>query len=688
MKKILAALAATLTALMLISPAAVKADSYTYTIYDKEVAAPDAYVWEKSVRAGDLGLEAMTSLVDVFYLNGKIYILMNGRIVITDKDFNTIKTITEYNKNGVTTAISAPKGIFVTKDEEIYFTEEVMGEIIHLDKDGNFVRSIGDPHIKSIENITYQPTKVVVDDIGRIYVKAKSVYEGIIELDPDGVFNRFIGANKVTPSLYERFRRAISTEKQIEQMSLWLPTDYSDITLDAEGYILATVRDNTTDTPIKKLNSSGKDVLTSYEYIVSPRGDYVRGGGTNSMLTNIAASEDGRFAVLDANYARIFVYAPDGILLYILGGSGKLNGQLSSPVDLCFMDDRILVADNVSNSIEVFAPTEYGTLINTALGYQSDYDYDTAAKYWEQVYNINPNHIAANMGLGKYRLRSGDYEGALESFRRTGERTSWSSAFEKVREAWLEKNLVKTLLIIAGIVIALSIFKKWFETQDKKGRFNGNKFVGVLKKIKYTVITWPMYMMSSPFKAFDDMKYEDAGSLAFSFVLLAICAWSGLVSARYKGFLMNKQDINNINVPLILVSTVVTRLVFVIANWATGVLMDGKGTLKNVFKFTMYSMYPNLILTFLAVFLSRICIYEETGIVNVVLGIGIFLNLFYMFVAIVTVHQYSFTKGVGAVLASLVAMAIVIFIILLFASLLSGFVNDMGTVFDELTLYL
>ncbi|MBR6359659.1 MAG: YIP1 family protein [Lachnospiraceae bacterium] len=688
MKKILAALAATFTGLMLLSPITVKADSYTYTIYDKEVASPDAYTWEKSVRAEDHGLDAMTSLVDVFYLNEKIYILMNGKIVITDKEFNMLKVITDYVNNGVKTAIAAPKGIFVTSDEEIYFTEEAMGLVIHLDKNGEFIRALSDPHIKSIENITYQPTKVVVDDIGRIYVKAKSVYEGIIELDPNGVFNRFIGANEVSPSLYQRFRRAISTEKQIEQMSLWLPTDYSDITLDAEGYILASVRDNKTDTPIKKLNSSGKDVLASYEYIVSPRGDYVRGGGTNSMLTNIAAAEDGRFAVLDANFARVFVYAPDGILLYILGGSGKLNGQLSSPVDLCFMEDRILVADNVANSIEVFRPTEYGTLINTALSYQSEYDYDTAASYWEQVYNINPNHIAANMGLGKYRLRSGDYEGALESFRRTGERTSWSSAFEKVREAWLEKNLVTTVLIILGVIIVLAVLKRWFDKKDREGHFENNGFVKVLKKIKYTVITWPMYMMSSPFKAFDDMKYEDAGSLPFAIVLMVLCGWLGLVNARYKGFLMNTQDINNINVPLILVSSVMARLIFVIANWASGVLMDGKGTLKNVFKFTMYSMYPYIILSFLAVFLSRVCVYEETGMVMVVSGIGLFLNAFYMFVAIVTVHQYSFSKGIGSVIASAVGMAIVIFIILLFASLLTGFVNDMGTIVDEMTLYL
>ncbi|MCR5823456.1 MAG: YIP1 family protein [Lachnospiraceae bacterium] len=687
-KKIIAAFMAALTIVSLVAPVAVKADSYTYTIYDKEVASPDAYTWERSVRAEDLGIDNMSSLVDVYYRNGHVYILMNGKIVVTDNEFNTIKVITDYKRNGETVAISAPKGIFVTEEEDIYFTEEVKGEIIHLDKDGKYIRTLGDPHIKSIENITYQPTKVVIDDIGRIYVKAKSVYEGIIELDPNGNFNRFVGANEVTPSLYQRFRRSIATEKQIEQMSLWLPTDYSDITLDSEGYILATVRDNKIDNPIKRLNSAGTDVLAEYEYIVSPRGDYVKSGGTNSMLTNVAAADDGRFAVLDANFARIFVYAPDGILLYILGGSGKQRGQLNSPVDLTFMDDKILVADNVANSIEVFKPTEYGTLINTALIYQSAYDYETAAYYWHQVYDINPNHIAANMGLGKQQLRAGMYDEALESFRRTGERTSWSSAFVKVREQWLEKNLVKTIIIVILIVVAFMVVKRYLIKEDQKGRFKGNKFVDVLKRVKYTVITWPKYMMSSPFKAFDDMKYEDAGSLPFAFVLFALTAWLGLASARYTGFLMNTRDVNDLNVPLILASTVALRVVYVIANWATGVLMDGKGTLKNVFKFTMYSSYPAIILSAVSILLSRVCSYEEVGLVTVISAIGGFLSVFYMFIGIVTVHQYSFTKGVASILVTAVGMAIVIFIILLFASLLTGFVNDMGTIADEISLYL
>ena len=47
------------------------------------------------------------------------------------------------------------------------------------------------------------------------------------------------------------------------------------------------------------------------------------------------------------------------------------------------------------------------------------------------------------------------------------------------------------------------------------------------------------------------------------------------------------------------------------------------------------------------------------------------------------VHQYTFTKNVGAILLSFVAMLIIVFITLLLVTLLSGFITDIVTIFNE-----
>lgn len=101
--------------------------------------------------------------------------------------------------------------------------------------------------------------------------------------------------------------------------------------------------DSTTKDPIRKLNASGDDVMPENEFTERPMGDYDESGKSLSNLTNIAVADDGRFAVLDSVYSRIFVYSSDGNLMYEFGGSGNAEGKLNSPVGICFMDEKVLV---------------------------------------------------------------------------------------------------------------------------------------------------------------------------------------------------------------------------------------------------------------------------------------------------------------------------------------------------------
>ena len=77
------------------------------------------------------------------------------------------------------------------------------GEIIEFDQNGQYVRALGDPHCIGL-NTSYKPKKLVVDSVGRIYVLIQNCYEGFAELDPEGNFNRYVGATEVTYSLSGR----------------------------------------------------------------------------------------------------------------------------------------------------------------------------------------------------------------------------------------------------------------------------------------------------------------------------------------------------------------------------------------------------------------------------------------------------------------------------------------------------
>lgn len=450
---------------------------------------------------------------------------------------------------------------------------------------------------------------------------------------------------------------------------------------------LASVNEALTDEPIRRLNADGADILGTYEYLQRPMGDYT-GNMSNSSITTISAAEDGRFGVIDSTMSRIFVYSEDGLMAYELGNNGKTNGSLSSPVDITFMKDKILIADLVSKSIEVYEPTEYGALINEALKCQGDYDYEQAAEYWRQAYDIYPNSILVNMGIGKEELRQENFESAMSYFKSSGDRENYSAAYERVRENTLEKYLGMALIILVLVVILLIVLRKFIRRKSEAGAFENNKVVQVIRKIRYQALKWPGYVLSSPFKAFDDIKYENAGSVGFGVIVLILYAWSCLFKAKYSGFLANFSDTTQINVPLVLVSSVFPILIFIVGNWAVGTLIDGKGDMKSIFKVNMYALYPAIFLQVIGTLLSRIVILEELTIVNFLFVFPMVIYVFYCFIGILMVHQFTLTKGVASVLLSFVAMAIIIFILALLLTLVSSFVNDWGTILDEIVQYL
>lgn len=678
------------------------ADSYTYDIRGNQIPAPDAYELERTVYASELGLESMSTVSGVFYRDGKVYVTLKGTIVITDENFENATYITEYTREDNTkSSIKAPTGIWVTEDGHIYICEMDQGEIIEFDENYNYVRALGDPNCIGL-TVAYCPKRITVDSVGRMYVLVNNCYEGFVELDPEGNFNRYVGATPVTVSLVDRFWRSIQTEAQQARSSLWLPTTYSDLAIDADGFIYASIADSTSKDPIRKLNASGDDVMPENEFTERPMGDYDESGKSLSNLTNIAVADDGRFAVLDSVYSRIFVYSSDGNLMYEFGGSGNAEGKLNSPVGICFMDEKVLVVDLAYQSVEVFAPTEYGHLINQGLEAQSRYDYDEAAGYWQQVLDINNNFYYANLGLGKYQLRVGEYDEAMTNFYKGGDRSYYSSAFAKVSKEWMSSHFAHIIMVIALVIvllIAAGLYKKYGPKEHKN-----TKVRRFFDKLKFTCLTWPGYVMTSPFKAFDDVKYYDGrpipdlhvkkdskkheygGSLAFAIIVIILFGWISLIKFRYTGFLLAFEDIDNMNAPIVVGSAVLPYIIFIFANWGVGVLLSGKGKVIHITKVVGYALYPACWLNLIGTFLSNLVTQNEAALVNALFVLGILLFFFYMFIGTIMVNQYSFTKNVATLLLSVVAMLLIMFVILLFATLFSQFVNDILEIITEINL--
>lgn len=207
-----------------------------------------------------------------------------------------------------------------------------------------------------------------------------------------------------------------------------------------------------------------------------------------------------------------------------------------------------------------------------------------------------------------------------------------------------------------------------------------------MTRIVNTLWRFPMRVLSSPFKGFDEMKTEKRGSYAFAFFVLAFSALLGVCEYVYTGFLINKNNPYDVSSLYLTLVTLFPVALFVTANWSVTTLLDGKGRYGEIFMAMMYALYPMCLLRLAALLLSRILALDEMAFVYALQAIGAALFGLYLFVGLIVVHEYTFTKGVGSVLLTLAAMMVIAFILMLFFSLVADVWDFLTVLSRELLL--
>ena len=481
-----AALAAVLAgmAAVCMHTAAAPYQNYTYDIHGEPNAEPQAFVPVEVISGQKIGLDSFLGPQDIVTAeDGSLYLADTGnnRLVVIGKDRTAKAVISRFVWQGEEQAFNQPSGLFVTAQGSLYVADTGNARIVVFNRDFQCVDIIGEPSDGGgAFSYQYAPIGVAVDFAGRVFVVSRNCSDGILQFDKDGNYFGAFGAIKTNPSLSYLFWKSLASEEQKKQMDLVIPTEYSGIDVDAQGFVYGTVSaiDSAhyqTNMFIHRLNPLGVDVLGRSGFS-DPMGDVkVEIDKENdtlniSRLVDVSVMDYGFYAVLDSSKGRVFTYNRDGKLLYLFGALGEEKGQFGNPVALDTDNNGLYyVLYNKYNQVVVFQATEYASLIHDAFAAHYNRDYETAEGLWFQTLKYTSKSDLVFNEIGKLYTEMGEYEKAMDYLEMSNDRAGYSDALQFYRSDLLARYFGTAILVIAAAIAAGILLARLYGRRKRRG---------------------------------------------------------------------------------------------------------------------------------------------------------------------------------------------------------------------------
>ena len=721
-------------------------DTYTYSIDGEVLKSPDAYVTDgvapiDSIAIGidKLGGVKLNNPTDIESdLNGNIYITDNGnnRIVVLNRYYEWQATIDTFvNGDGVEDAFNGPTSTFAVAEGDykgLYVCDKLNKRIIRFSIDDySYEHKYKETQINFDDDKgVYTPVSCVVDKHGRMYVASDGTTEGIIVLTADGEFINFIGAPKVSVSALQAVLQTVNpfSKKEFTNVpstytNLELDNTYGDfvygtvkILADDEDEQMAQITSKTPDySPVKLLNAGGVDIMQRTGFF-SPAGEVAvtdkvvktslnkdAPSGVSTVL-DVTSGPDGVWSVIDSKRSKVYTYDRSGNLLYIFGDKGEQFGQITKAQAITYQTyeieedvfnangeiigtekvpvTKIIVLDITSVSFTVYRQTEYAEALSTAIKLQNAGEFDEAKGAWEEVLARNNNFDTAYVEMGKVLYRNaktdGELKQALEYFQNAYDTENYATVFKSIRANVMEKWFI---LLVVGIVAVLFAVVKIF---GYAGKVNKAAAVKGGKRTLKEELTFGFHLMFHPFDGYWDLKHEKRGSMRASIIFIIITVVAFYYSGIGKGYYYNPKGATA-TIFSQAAMVLIPFLLWVISNWCFTTLFDGEGSFKDIFIATSYALFPVPVLVIISTAITNVLVGTESQIPTLIVSIAYIYMAFLIIVGMQVTHDYSTGKNIVPVVMTLVGMVVIMFIAVLFFSLISKMSGFVSTIISELS---
>ena len=207
-------------------------------------------------------------------------------------------------------------------------------------------------------------------------------------------------------------------------------------------------------------------------------------------------------------------------------------------------------------------------------------------------------------------------------------------------------------------------------------RAKWDKYVASMKYAKYVLF--------HPFDGFWDLTHEKRGSLAAATTYLALFLITRVVQLLFTNFQFINAPLQYINIFEQAASLLLPFLILCLANWSMTTLFDGKGRFSDIYIAMCYALVPCTLIQLPMVFVSNFISFDEAAFYNVLISFSNIWCVFLVFIGLMQVHDYSPSKTLVFLVVTVVGALIIIFLLLVFFSLLGDAASYFISLYREI----
>ncbi len=184
-------------------------------------------------------------------------------------------------------------------------------------------------------------------------------------------------------------------------------------------------------------------------------------------------------------------------------------------------------------------------------------------------------------------------------------------------------------------------------------------------------LKFALYCITHPLDGFWDLTHEKRGTYAAANTILFLTLLIRVLKLRYTSFIFITVYWEDINIFLYIASVLFPLAMFVIGNWGLTTLFDGKARLGQVYMASCYALTPYPLMQFPLMIFSNFVTVDEAEFYSVLSALSLVWAALLFIAAMGQIHEFGMAKNILFMVASLFAMLVIVFILLLFFGMIS-----------------